>query len=506
MPDARSLKFGCVTSRRLKGGALSLLAVTVGLFALSYPGLALYTAVANHAPLDRLTSDAIRLLVGVPLVIVACAGLIGGRDFGLSFALACFALSRAAQPARIWVQALPSPWMWLGLALAALVAGASVYGFVVLCLRIPTGKTLPRWRAVDRWLPAYAILLSIVYALSALWSAHPGDKRADGAYAVFAVMIWIAYACGLLAYLDRRRIATGDELLRTRWVAIAIAMHVGLEAAFLGLNLTRNHGVFASYLFMLNPAAYAFAYALVSGRIVDARVFGGRALVYAVVTSIPIALIAIADWLFAKELENVRLAGIVAVAIAVAFSFWLQTLHRRIDSFVERVLFVRRHQAHKMLAHMADALAFVERPDTIGKMLVGEVRATLDLTCAALFRPNGNGYERSAEAGCNDMPSRLDADDPLVLYSRASRSLVTLADLNASKAEADYAQAVIRGDRVFAVVLYGEHRSGEGIDAEEAVLIQRLAHAAANAYEHLLLVERDREIADLRGRLLAFER
>jgi hypothetical protein len=39
------------------------------------------------------------------------------------------------------------------------------------------------------------------------------------------------------------------------------------------------------------------------------------------------------------------------------------------------------------------------------------------------------------------------------------------------------------------------------MDTEEARLLVRLAHAAANAYEHLLLLERDKEIAALRCRL-----
>lgn len=49
-------------------------------------------------------------------------------------------------------------------------------------------------------------------------------------------------------------------------------------------------------------------------------------------------------------------------------------------------------------------------------------------------------------------------------------------------------------------LLYGEHLSGEPVDAEERRLLQRLAQAAASAYEHLLL-EREREIEKLRSQL-----
>jgi hypothetical protein len=63
------------------------------------------------------------------------------------------------------------------------------------------------------------------------------------------------------------------------------------------------------------------------------------------------------------------------------------------------------------------------------------------------------------------------------------------------------ALALVAGDCTYAILLYGEHFSGEPVDAEEGRLLQRLAQAAASAYEHLLLLEREREIEKLRSQL-----
>jgi hypothetical protein len=103
--------------------------------------------------------------------------------------------------------------------------------------------------------------------------------------------------------------------------------------------INRTATPWISWLFAFNPAPFAFAYALVRERVLDIRIVGARAVMYAAVTSIPVALFALVDWLFARRLEDARLATAFEVAIALAFSFWLRYLHKRIDRFAERIFF-----------------------------------------------------------------------------------------------------------------------------------------------------------------------
>jgi hypothetical protein len=351
-------------------------------------------------------------------------------------------------------------------------------------------------------LPGYAVLVGVVFGLSdvILQWVH--------GYAVFVTLIWTGYVIGLLAYLDHRRVAIREELLRTRWVAVAIGAHVVIEAAFLALNLLHTWRPLAQYLFILNPAPYAFAYALVRGRIVDVRVFGGRALVYAGLAAVPVTAFTVLDVLFAKALDNGKLAGVVEVGIAVAFSFWLQSLHRRIERFVEKVFFASRHRAHEALDRMIAALPFVEHTETIERMLVREVTELFAFDCGAIYCPTADGFALRAAVGCDGLAPFLKPDDPLALYPRSSRSLISLRDLPASRlrlplqgAVPAFALALVAGTCTYAILLYGEHLSGEAVDAEERRLLQRLAQAAASAYEHLLLLEREREIEKLRSQL-----
>ena len=482
--------------------ALALLVVLGALFALSFPATKLALDLSASGSGSLLTLDGVDLVIALALAVIACFTVIGGRYAGLSFALYLFALSRAAQPANIWVKVLPGELSWLGALPAAMVAGSSIYGYMALCMRMPSGAAAARWRLFSRLLPGYAVLVAVVFGLSGVihhW-VH--------GYAVFVTLIWTGYAVGLLAYLDGRRVAIGEDLVRTRWVAVAIGAHVVLEAAFLALNLLDRWRVLALYLFILNPAPYAFAYALVRGRIVDVRVFGGRALVYAALAAVPVTAFTVLDVLFAKALDNGKLAGVVEVGIAVAFSFWLQSLHRKIERFVERVFFASRHRAHEALDRMITALPFVEHTETVETMLVREVTDLFGFDCAAIYCATPDGFALRAAVGCDRLAPGLNPDDPLALYPRSSRSLISLREIPASclklsleGAVPKYALALVAGKCTYAILLYGEHLSGEPLDAEERQLLQRLAQAAASAYEHLLLLEREREIEKLRSQL-----
>jgi hypothetical protein len=488
--------------RNKNGATLALLVVLGALFALSFPATRLALDLSASVSGSLLTLDSLHLVIALVLAVIACFTVIGGRYAGLSFALYLFALSRAAQPAGLWVRFLPGELSWFGALPAAMVAGSSIYGYMALCMRMPSGVAAARWHLLSRLLPGYAVLVAVVFGLSSVipYWVH--------GYAIFVALIWTGYAIGLLAYLDRRRVAIPEELLRTRWVAVAIGAHVLIEAAFLALNLLDRWRLLAQYLFILNPAPYAFAYALVRGRIVDVRVFGGRALVYTALAAVPVTAFTVIDVLFAKALDNGKLASVVEVGIAVAFSFWLQSLHRRIERFVERVFFASRHRAHEALDRMITALPFVEHTETVEAMLVREVTDLFGLDCAAIYRATMDGFALRATVGCDGLAPVLDPDDPLALYPRSSRSLVPLRDVPASRLKFPlagpvpaFALALVAGKCTYAILLYGEHLSGEPVDAEEERLLQRLAQAAASAYEHLLLLEREREIEKLRSQL-----
>ncbi len=159
-------------------GVLVALALLGALLALAYPLTALNVDVKTGASQALIVLFSVRVLVALLLAILAAMIAVGGRRSILSIAFYCFALSRAAQPPMVWGHVLPQNLHLLGLVLAGVVPAASVFGFVTLCLRMPTGELLPRWRIVNPVLPVYSAFVGTVYVF--------------GDYRVFSGLIWIA--------------------------------------------------------------------------------------------------------------------------------------------------------------------------------------------------------------------------------------------------------------------------------------------------------------------------
>jgi hypothetical protein len=470
--------------------------------------------VATPAPLDAnaIALDVVTLLFAIVLMILACATVFARVD-SLTLSFYAFCVFYGASDNTAWLRISPPALTPLSALESVLPVGTgSIIGYLFLCLRFPTGYAVGRWRAVDRAVIPYAILTQSVYYAHFYQSAFVVGNT-GWLYVASSAMVVFAGVVGLAAYVSRFWSARGPEVTRMRWVASAIAVYiVSLVIFFVDQVVNRNATPWVLWLFYLNPAGLAFAYALVQGRIVDIRIVGGRAAIYALITSIPVALLAFADWFFARRLEDARLATVFEVAIAVGFSFWLRAIHKRIDRFAERVFFASRHRAFVRMHHITQALPFTEKVATIESLLTEETARAMRFSSAALFRAENGSYTRTASIGWHDEAAGLDADDSIVLFSRSAHQLVNLSEAPESKANLPrghekpvYALPVVVGRRVIAVVLYGAHQDGEAIDAEEEHLLTGAAHAAATAYEHLHAVERETENALLRARLAAIK-
>lgn len=469
------------------------------------------TITARPPPLDagRLTYDVVAIVFGVILMVLACTAIFIRVD-SLTVAFYAFCLSFTTSSNTVWYR-ISTPAVTPFAALESVVPVlAGTIGFLYLCLRFPTGHAVGRWRIVDRCVPAFAVLLGVVYYLHFYQSAFITGTASE-LFLLSSALAVIAGVVGLIAYVARFWDARGPELTGMRWVAAAIVLYIASQIIFFVDQIAHlGRTPWVSWLFNFNPAAYAFAYVLIKGRVLDIRIVGGRAIIYAAITSIPVALLAFADWFFARRLEDARLATVFEVAIAIAFSFWLQAVHRRVDRFAERVFFAARHRAFSRMHHLTRALPFSEKLVTIESLLTTETASIMGFTSAALFRADDGRYVRTASVEWGNAAASLDADDPVVLFARSEHQGIHLTETPQSKARLPgggatpvFALPVVVGRRVIAVVLYGGHRDGEPIDAEEEQLLTGAAHAAATAYEHLHALERERENAMLRAKLEA---
>ena len=454
-----------------------------------------------------LALDLARILASLIYVVLGCAFYFASPT-RLSLAFMVFCMSGTGTLGNTsWMHVVP-PWAEPLAALFATVTPLGlVWGYLVFCLRFPTGAAIGRWRAVDRAVPLILVVSFVGYYAHFFSAAFIGGDK-DPLYNYFTLWAWLINVLGAAAFLARYGETRGAEVIRMRWVAVALALYLGIIGAFFIDQILKTQSAWVAYLTLFSPAPFAFAYSMVRGRVIDVRIFGGRAIVYGALTAIPVALLAIVDWFFARRLQDARLATFLEVALAVAFSFWLRGLHRRIDRFVERVFFASRHRALERVRHITGALPFAEKVETIETMLCDEIAGALQLSSSALFRSRDEEFVRTCSRDWDGGSERLDADDPLILFARSSRAGVHFEDVPRSHAKVPagdgkpaFGLPVTVGRRVIAVVLYGNHLNGEPIDGEEEDLLNAAAHASATAYEHLHALEREREIVQLRSQL-----
>lgn len=330
------------------------------------------------------------------------------------------------------------------------LAVAAVYLYVYLQLRF---ASLPpaRWILVAD----YAIVLPGLAALVALLSTYvrtPGSARARLVPVIAGFVLLIV--AGIL------------QQLSPQWTANA--------AVLISLNI----------VFSASPAlvAAAVAYGVIRHRVMDVSFIISRTLVYTILTVAAVSVFSLIEYVFGKLLEHRGVATLLVIAAAVGLGLSLNVLHRRLDEFVDRVLFRRRHLAEKRLVGTARALPHATTDEAVDAALVDEPADAFDLASAAVFRWDDHNYRRIRSRGWSDVEANvLEHDDSLALRLGAELTPIDPHELRwerddvpAGERQVLYAVPIVNGYRLDAIALYGGHVTGEDLDPDERRSLRRL--------------------------------
>jgi hypothetical protein len=350
---------------------------------------------------------------------------------------------------------------------------AAIYLYVVLALRLSNAPPAG-WIAIAY----YGIIVPAIAALAALISTFattPGDVRSRLAPLMGAFVFLIL--AGVLHQLD-------TALTSDATVLIAISM-----------------------AFYASPAlvAAAVAYGVVRHRVMDVNFIVSRTLVYTILTVSAAALFTSIEFVFGKVLSSRGVAIVLEIAAAIGIGLSLDVFHKKLDGFIDQVLFRRRHLAERRLNDAARALPYATTADAVDDALVDEASEALELASAAIFRHDGDGYRRVHARGWNDgEATALGANDRLLLRLRNNLEPLDpeeiawrTAGVPGDSRAPIYAVPVVAERRLEAIALYGGHTHGEGLDPDERRCLRALAQAAAEAYEHLASTELRQRLAGL---------
>lgn len=376
------------------------------------------------------------------------------------------------------------------------VQNVGLVGMLLFALDFPHAIDRPWRRILMRLLP----LVFIVYASWTVWIDFSVDILGRGAH-VANVLLQIAFGVGnvvaIVLITETYLVGPVADRPRLRWVLVGF--YVGLVFSYVGnaLLYTANASLPLWCVTLLIAAVatlpLAVGYAIVRHRVIEIDFFVGRAIVYAIFTTMLVAIFALVDWLLSRVLEDFRLSLLLDAIISICAAYAMDAVHVRVERWIDSVLFRGRQIARERLERLARALRYVSSREALETELVGEAHEALGLASIALFRQDGAAYRRVAAFGWPaGTREELGADDRLVLEHRASPGVIGLQDFQwrgdgvPSGLAAPLVSLPLATPReLTGLLLCSGTAHGEALDPEEVRWIEHVANVAAYTYEEI---------------------
>jgi hypothetical protein len=399
---------------------------------------------------------------------------------------------------------------------ADILISAGYSGLLLFALTFPVPRPV-RWRRI------LTVAIPALFAICAALVVYPDVANAWfglRAEAVQTVNLWLRgamLAAAVAALVDTMVSGAPESRQRIRWVLYGFI--IGAAGVFSADLLVFSSvplfvPVWLQSVLLITSVALpcAVAYAVVRHRVIDVRFVVNRALAYGLLTALLLLTFTIIDQVIAHELAHVQLATAIEAVAAVALSYYLAVLNRRLEGFTERVFFRARHLAEVRLRRVGLGMAHATSAQAIDSLLTDEPVEAYALRSAAVFRraDGSAAFGRAAAVGWpSDGPASISADDSLALQLAGEEGPLHVHDTGwQGSGFTDGTAAPVLAVPIFAqsdmtgIALYGAHVSGEDIDPDETRTLASLAFAAAAAYEHIEALDTRRENEQL-GREVA---
>ena len=371
----------------------------------------------------------------------------------------------------------------LAIAIDALMSTIPLAALLPFLARFPkpSERSRPLIRAADIAFGVIVVLTLFVTVRNA--EIVRGAREAQDALAsITAVLLAL---CAALS-LARKH---GDDRARTGWVLAGLAV----TAAAYAFNVAHAGESIAQSLtvaVLMGALPAAVTYAVLRHRVLDLGFVLNRGLIYATLTALLLITVSLVDWGVGHLIAETRLAVALEILVSVAFGVGLNWMHQRVEKIIDSLLFRKRRRAQDRIEVRIAALEFATVAAAVDSALVEDAARILDLSSAAVFRIAGGAYVRTSAVGWDGCSERLEENDLLVRALFAGEGTRVIEELDLGEpdfpiraARPDLAIPIVLRHRLIAIALYGRPADGTTLDAVERGLLERLARAAASAYE-----------------------
>jgi hypothetical protein len=399
---------------------------------------------------------------------------------------------------------------WLALTLLCIALGAtwtSPYGGALLAALFPL-PVIPLallvglsarfgrrnlWRTAAQ-LATYAAVAAAIVMSAIGWygwmTARIDPMRLYGGYSLPSIAPYDAAAFfALLAVIGT--VATTDKAERARagWLLLplTISLSIDIVSVFL-VNYAPSWVVYASIellssAFVLLGALFV-TYALLRRRVIDVGFVVSRTIVVAIVSLVVVAAFVLLEWALGTVLAGASHAtGLLAnAALALVLGLSMRYIHKRVDLFVDAVMFRKRYEDERAIRAFAKEATFITDTDALFDLAIAKVRTHTNAIGAAILM-NGDGAYRNVRAYGN-VPQFAGENDPAILALKAWHEPLDPHRYETALA-GDLALPIVARGYLHGVILFEQRESGESYAPDEIDALAEFAHGIGSAYDAL---------------------
>ncbi|HKU68326.1 MAG TPA: hypothetical protein VJP85_11175 [Candidatus Baltobacteraceae bacterium] len=291
--------------------------------------------------------------------------------------------------------------------------------FIVFALRFPDSTPQGFWRNFERVI-LYVVAPAMIVGNAGFALAYEmwGGARPQWGSDVFLVLLALTNPCAIAILIMRYAGAREADRNRLRWVVAAFSVAF-LPILIASIAQEANSRVAVPWVENTVQtweviAPIALAYTILKHRLFDIRFVLSRALVYAILTSLTVGVLALADWGFGVWLAQSRFALVAEVGLALILGVTLTTVHKRTEKILNSIVFRSQMIALAALRRFAQETDLIPDPQHLIEQAYEALRGRLECDYVAVYTGEGSSFARATPDGAR-VPQLLAGHDLAVL-------------------------------------------------------------------------------------------
>jgi hypothetical protein len=344
-------------------------------------------------------------------------------------------------------------------------------------------RRIVEWTAIAASATAFGSATAGCIACWTLWF-DPVPFVLGGFWTTFRILAAIAVGLTAVAAVIA---STPAERPRAGWLLLPLPLALALNAlldATVGVQSWAQLKVILLSVDAISLTSVSLVtYALLKRRVLDVGFVLSQSIVVGILSLTVVAAFVLLEWFLGAVVSDVsHSTGVVAnAALALILGLSMRFIHRRVDAFVDAVMFRKRYENTRALSDFAKEAAFVTDPTALVDLAIEKIRKHTDARNAALFFRE-NGQYRAARSFANT-PTPVSENDAAILALKTWHKPLDPHRYDTALA-GDLALPMVARGQLLGVLLCGERTGLEAYASDEVEALAQFAQGVGSAYDY----------------------